>query len=140
MKFVFSALLVVTSFFCYSQSVIGIWKSVDEMDGVEKSNVQIYESNGKVYGKVIKLLNNPADSKCDKCKGIRKDQPVLHMIVIENLTLHSGVYKGGRIYDPESGNDYGCSIWIEASKPNELKVRGKHWSGLYRTQTWYRVL
>ncbi len=30
-------------------------------------------------------------------------------------------------------------MWFEKGQPDELRVRGKHWTGLYRTQTWYRV-
>ncbi len=124
----------------YSQSIIGIWKTIDDKEHVEKSYVEIYESGGKVFGKVIKLLLKPADTNCDKCKGERKDKPVLGMVIMENMIKNNdGGYSKGRILDPESGNDYGCSIWLENGKPDELRVRGKHWTGLYRTQTWYRV-
>jgi uncharacterized protein (DUF2147 family) len=117
-----------------------MWKTVDDRDGVEKSYVEVYESDGKVYGKVTKLLKEPADKVCDKCKGERKDKPLMGMVVIEGLSKIKDYYGNGRIYDPVSGNDYGCSIWLEKDKPNELRVRGKHWSGIYRTQTWYRVM
>jgi len=30
-------------------------------------------------------------------------------------------------------------IWKTIDDENELKVKGKHWTGLSRTQTWYRV-
>ncbi len=123
-----------------SQTVLGMWKTVDDRDGVEKSYVEVYESDGKVYGKVTKLLKEPADKVCDKCKGERKNKPLMGMVVIEGLSKIKDSYGNGRIYDPVSGNDYGCSIWLEKDKPNELRVRGKHWSGIYRTQTWYRVM
>jgi uncharacterized protein (DUF2147 family) len=48
------------------------------------------------------------------------------------------MWKGGKILDPEKGKEYSCTMWFEAGKPDELKVRG--WFGpVYRTQTWYRV-
>ena len=43
----------------------------------------------------------------------------------------------GKIYDPESDTEYRLVMWIEED-PNVLYVRGKHWTGLYRTQTWKR--
>lgn len=122
-----------------AQSVLGLWKTVDDRDGSEKSYVDIYETNGMIYGKITKLLKQPADKVCDKCKGERKDKPLMNMIVIDGLTARGSNFSGGRIYDPVTGNDYGCSIWLEPGKPNELRVRGKHWSGIYRTQTWYRA-
>ena len=30
-------------------------------------------------------------------------------------------------------------MWLEEGEPNTLYVRGKHWTGLYRTQEWQRL-
>ncbi len=139
MKLISIVLFLVYTSTIQAQSVVGSWRTVDDRDGSEKSYVDIYETNGKVYGKITKLLKQPADKVCDKCKGERKDKPLMNMVVIDGLTDHGAAYSGGRIYDPVTGNDYGCSIWLEPGKPNELRVRGKHWSGIYRTQTWFRA-
>jgi uncharacterized protein (DUF2147 family) len=132
-------MLMLWVFCAHGQSVLGTWKTVDDRDGAEKSYVEIYESAGKLYGKITKLLQEPPDKTCDRCKGIRKDKPLMEMVVIENLKPDANTYSGGRIYDPVTGNDYACKIWIEPTKPNELRVRGVHWSGIYRTQTWFKV-
>ncbi len=119
---------------------VGIWKTVDDNTGETKSQVEIYEQNGKYFGKVVKLLIKPDDTICEKCKGAKKNKPVVGMVIIEDLEKHKDYWKNGTIMDPENGNEYGCSVWFENGDNNELKVRGKHWTGLYRTQTWYRVL
>jgi len=123
-----------------AQSILGTWKTVDDRDKKEKSHVEIYEHSGQVYGKITKLLKDPPDKICNQCKGSRKNQLILGMIIMENLRQTKDYFGDGRVYDPVSGNDYKCSIWLEPGKPNELRVRGKHWSGIYRTQTWQRVL
>jgi len=123
-----------------AQSVLGTWKTVDDRDKKEKSHVEIYEQNGVVFGKISKLLKDNPDKICDRCKGSRKDQPLLGMVVMEDLKQSEQYFEDGRVYDPVTGHDYKCSIWLEPGKPNELRVRGTHWSGIYRTQTWYRVL
>lgn len=131
--------------FCYfstafAQSMpIGTWKTIDDKTGEAKSYVEIYEKDGKLHGKITKLLQRAADTKCEKCPGNKKDKPLVGMVVIANLQASKGVWKGGSILDPETGNEYGYSIWLESDKPDELQVRGKHWTGLYRTQTWYKV-
>lgn len=136
-------ILVLT--FCYTSlpfaqsSPVGLWKTVNEKTGEAQSYVEIYEKTGKIFGKITQLLQDPADSICEECTGSKKNQPVLGMVIINGLQFSKGIWKNGSILDPESGNEYGCSIWLEASKPDELKVRGKHWTGLYRTQTWYKV-
>ena len=139
MKYLFSLLLLCGALVSLSaQSPIGVWKTIDDNSGQARSKVEIYEQNGKLYGKIIDLLLKPDDTLCDACKGKLKDKPVVGMVIIEDLSTYRDYWKDGTILDPESGSTYGCSIWFEDGKSDELQVRGKHWTGLYRTQTWYR--
>ncbi|MCB0633065.1 MAG: DUF2147 domain-containing protein [Saprospiraceae bacterium] len=135
-----SLLLIMAGFHLQAQNTpVGTWKSVDEKNGVAKSHIEIYENNGKYYGKIVKLLRWAPDSICEKCSGEKKDQKLIGMVIIEDLEEDKGYWKDGTVLDPESGKEYGCSIWFEDGQTDKLKVRGKHWTGLYRTQTWYRV-
>lgn len=120
-------------------SPVGVWKTVDDKTGEAKSHIEIFEQNGKFYGKVVKLLRRAPDTICEKCPGAKKNKKLMGMVIIENLQAKESYWKDGSILDPESGKEYGCSIWFENGKNDELQVRGKHWTGLYRTQTWYRV-
>lgn len=120
-------------------TVIGTWKTVDDNTGEARSYVDIFEKEGMVFGKIIRLLNAEEDAVCDACKGKKKDQPILGMTIIENMENVGGVLKGGKILDPESGNTYKCKVWLSDEDPNVLKVRGIHWTGIYRTQTWLKV-
>lgn len=122
-----------------AQSPVGLWKTVDDKTGESKSHMEIYEKDGKLYGKVAKLLQRPADTVCEKCPSKKQNKPLVGMVLLEGLVPYKDYWHKGTILDPESGNEYSCSIWLEKSNPAELKVRGKHWTGLYRTQTWYRV-
>jgi len=119
----------------------GIWKTVDDKTGESKSTVEIYEEGGRYFGKITALLRQGVDpnERCAACKGDKKGQPMVGLIVIEDLESHQDYWRSGTILDPENGNEYRCSVWFEEGQPNELKVRGKHWTGIYRTQTWYRV-
>ena len=120
-------------------SPIGTWKTIDDNTGEAKSHVEIYENGGKLYGKIAKLLKSSLDKACEECPGKKKGKPLMGMLVIEGLEPYKDYWRKGTIMDPENGNEYGCSIWFENGNADELKVRGKHWTGLYRTQTWYRV-
>ena len=122
-----------------AQSPVGMWKTIDDKTGDSKSHLEIYEKGGKLHGKVVKLLKKGPDTRCDKCSGAKKDQLIVGMNVVEGMSAEDGMWKGGKILDPENGNEYACSMWFEKGQPDELRVRGKHWTGLYRTQTWYRV-
>ncbi len=121
------------------QSVIGKWKTIDDVSGDAKSILEIYEDDGKVYGKVVEIIKEDRqDAVCDQCKGEDKDQPILGMTIIRGLEKDGDEYNGGRILDPENGKLYKCYITLE--EENKLKVRGYiGFSLLGRTQYWYRV-
>ncbi|MEM9990695.1 MAG: DUF2147 domain-containing protein, partial [Bacteroidota bacterium] len=76
---------------------------------------------------------------CDKCKGSKNNQPIVGMVIVDGLEAYKDYWRGGTILDPANGNEYGVSMWFEEGEPDQLKVRGKHWSGFYRTQTWHRL-
>ena len=121
-----------------SQDVFGKWKTIDDETGKEKSIVEIYEQNGKVYGKIIELINpKQKNPLCTKCEGSKKDQPVLGMVIIEGLKKDDDVYEDGTILNPENGKIYKCRLKIEDDK-DTLQVRG-YVAFFYKTQNWKRV-
>lgn len=129
-------LLFITS--VNSQSVLGVWKTIDDTDNIEKSHIEIYEENGKVHGRVIKLLEGATMSHCDDCSGDRKDKPIEGMVILSNMVKDGDYYTGGEIFDPAKDNSYSCDIKLEEA--DKLYVRGYiGFSLLGRTQYWYRV-
>ena len=116
-------------------SPVGVWKTIDDDTGEAKSQVKIYESNGKLRGKIVKLYNNP-DALCSECEGDDYNAPILGMTIMWGLEEDDGEWEGGKIFDPKKGKTYNCKIWLEDD--GDLKVRG--FAGpFYRTQTWHRV-
>ena len=69
-----------------AQSVLGQWKTVDDETGKEKSIVEIYGNNGKIYGKVIEILDKTKqDMMCITCSGVNKGKKIKGLILIEGL-------------------------------------------------------
>lgn len=136
MKFSLTFTLLLFAVVGFSQSAIGLWKSVDDRTGDARSHIEIYEQDGLLFGKIKKLLDTPAETLCDQCPGDKKNTPLMGLVIIENMKPYKDYWKKGKILDPEDGSVYGCDLWLE---DGNLKVKGKHWTGLYRTQTWYRV-
>lgn len=120
-------------------NVIGQWKTFDDETGDAKSIVEVYEKEGKIFGKIIDILN-PADKDkvCIYCKGDEKNQPLIGLNIIKGLLLDGDRYEDGTIFDPEKGKEYHAKIWVENDTPNTLMVRG-YIAFLYRTQEWIRV-
>lgn len=120
------------------QSITGTWKTIDDETNEAKSHLELFMGDGKLYGKVVKLLKSAPDKRCDKCPGERKDQPILGMIVLVNMKEKEGFWQSGDILDPEKGKWYSCKMWLKDGDPNTLVVRG-YIGPFYRTQYWYRV-
>lgn len=139
-KAIFTFLFVaVAGILSASAQVTGKWKTIDDETGQAKSIVEIYESNGKIYGKVVEILN-PAkkNSKCTKCKGADKDKPIDGLVIIKGLTKDGNEWTDGDILDPNKGKLYSCTIKLDGK--DKLDVRGYMGiSMLGRTQTWHRV-
>ncbi|MFK7832473.1 MAG: DUF2147 domain-containing protein [Winogradskyella sp.] len=127
-----------TGYAVSAQSIFGTWKTIDDETGEEKSIVEIYEVDGKVYGKIIKLLNpKKKNSKCTECEDENKDQPILGMVIIDGLTKDDDVYEDGSILNPSNGKEYSCRLKLE-DNPDTLEVRG-YIAFFYKTQYWKRV-
>jgi hypothetical protein len=71
---VFSLVLFFAMFFNgQSQTVLGKWKTIDDETGQPKSIVEIYEKSGKIYGKIVEILNpEKRKSVCSKCSRKRR--------------------------------------------------------------------
>ncbi len=122
-----------------SQSILGQWKTVDDETGEEKSIVEIYEDNGKVYGKIIEIFDpKKRDLPCKFCKGEDYNKPVLGLEIIKEMVKSGSAYKKGTITNPENGKIYECRLKLDTDNPNRLQVRG-YIAFFYRTQYWIRV-
>ncbi|MBS7320682.1 MAG: DUF2147 domain-containing protein [Myroides sp.] len=131
-------LTVLTVFTIQAQTITGKWKTIDDETGEAKSIVEITEKNGKYYGKILEILTDKKDAKCDKCPGADKGKPIKGLTIIKGLKKDGSSYTGGTITDPGSGKEYKCAIKLNGT--NKLDVRGYVGiQALGRTQTWVRV-
>ncbi len=133
------AILVVVFFSTQlqAQTVVGRWKTIDEDTKQAKSIVEVYEKNGKLYGKIVKLFldaKSNQDPICDKCEGDRKNQKIIGMEILKDMKKDGNEYAGGEICKPSTGKTYRCKLWLENGK---LMVRG-YVGFIYKTQEWVR--
>lgn len=118
--------------------IVGVWKAIDDKDGEPSSNIEIYEEGGEYKAKIIKVYDEPSDVVCEKCEGDKKDQPIVGLEIMWGMTKGSKSWSGGRILDPEEGNDYKCKITLNGS--DKLNLRGYiGLPALGRTQVWHRL-
>ncbi|MBZ8141859.1 hypothetical protein CLD22_18375 [Rubrivivax gelatinosus] len=118
----------------------GLWRTIDDDSGKEKSLVRIVDNGGVFGGRIEKLLDpSKQDAKCDKCSDARKGQPVLGMTILENVRKNADepYWDGGTILDPNNGKSYRVRL-TPKDGGKTLEVRG-FIGPFYRNQTWQRV-
>ncbi len=105
-----------------ADSILGIWAN-----NTNKGHLQLYKQNGKYYGKII-WLNQPLDEngkpKVDKNnpnKNIR-NKSLLGLVMLSDFRYNDGVWTDGRLYNPNDGKEYNCSMKLKDEKT--LAVRG----------------
>ena len=91
-----------------AQDVFGKWKTIDDATGEAKSIVEIYKKDGKVFGKVVEILNpDKQDATCVDCPSYAKDKPIKGLVILRNLKKNKNEYDGGTILDPNTGKESG---------------------------------
>lgn len=139
MKLIVTLFLILFFQLSFGQTIIGKWKTIDDVTGIEKGVVEIFEHKGKIFGKIVEIFEaDKKHLKCEKCEGEDKNKPILGMNIIKGLTKKDNVYEGGKIVDPKNGKSYHCKIVLDGK--DKLIVRGYIGIPLFgRSQTWIRL-
>jgi len=122
-----------------AQSPLGLWKTVDDKTGMPRAMVRIYLQDGKYFGRIEQSFTPGAETRvCSVCTDERKNQPIIGLLIIRNVTPRDGAYGGGDILDPDTGSVYRCKFHLHKDG-TILEVRGFIGISLLgRTQTWQR--
>lgn len=123
-----------------SQTVLGKWKTIDDETGKPRSIVEIFERDGEVHGKIVKLFREPQEDQDPICNGCDEVDPrykkkIIGMEILTGMVKDDDEYEDGEILDPKSGKVYDCKIWVDGK---DLKVRG-YIGPFFRTQTWLKA-
>jgi uncharacterized protein (DUF2147 family) len=117
---------------------VGLWKTIDDKTGQEKSLVRITESGGVLTGRVEKLLHPSGPNPlCEKCRDDRHGKPMTGLTIIEGLRRHGEVWEDGTILDPDNGKIYTLRVMLQ-DDGRTLSVRG-YIGPFFRTQNWSRI-
>lgn len=114
-----AGLILFANYAFAAEPITGIWKTIDDETNEPKSLIQIYEHDGKYFGRVVKLFKNPDATAAD----IKGNPKIDGLDVIWDMSDDGKKYKGGKILDPKKGKIYTCEIWRE--NKDTLIVRGK---------------
>ena len=125
-----------------SDSPAGLWRTIDDKTGKDRSLVRVVDIAGVLEGRVEQIFNRQPDDdpnfRCRKCEGDRKDQPVIGMTILWGLKPDGKQWSGGEILDPKNGKIYRAKMKL-VDGGRKLEVRGYIGISLLgRSQTWVR--
>ncbi len=124
----------------YSQTEnknLGTWYNTEKT-----AQIEIVKIGSGYHGKIIKLENagdystQPLDTKNENEK--LRTRPIVGLRILDGLKYAGGIWKDGKIYDPNSGKTYSCEVKLR--NPTLLEVKGYvgfSWVG--RTVEWTKV-
>ncbi len=136
-----------------TDSVEGLWKSIDE-EGKVTAAWRIYQENGKLYGVIVTVPGQPDSKIADACQPSYRGFPVagaVNTMTVTNtpfifgLTMKApGQWEGGNIIDPKDGKMYKCKITFRQADNRRymtdvLEMRGEIGLGIGRSQLWQRT-
>ncbi|WP_144604001.1 DUF2147 domain-containing protein [Algoriphagus algorifonticola] len=135
--FTFFLIAAFSSFGQSRDEILGTWYNTEKT-----AQVDIMEKDGAFLGK-ISWLKEPIKNG-EPAKDVENDdkklqqRPLMGLTILEGLFYKDGIWKGGKIYDPKSGNTYSCEIRLKSKDVLEVKgYMGFSWIG--RTVEWTRV-
>jgi uncharacterized protein (DUF2147 family) len=128
-RMILSFALAMIAWVGYAQDIKGKW-----LTEAGDAQVEIYESNGKMNGKIVWLEKGPDTKDVHNKDEKLRSRKLMGVNILSCLTKKEDKWEGGRIYNPKNGKNYKCAIWLDGDK---LKVRG-YIGFLYETQTWKR--
>lgn len=113
-----------------SDAIVGLWQSDPTENGY--AHIEVTRRGGLYEGRVV-WLSDPdfpsGDPDAGRPKSDRlnpdpelRGQPILGLRLMEGFHYAGGLWKGGRIYDPETGKTYKCNLRLDEG--GNLEVRG----------------
>ena len=137
-----AGILLLSTTFAKAQhrdAVLGHWRSAHG-----SGKMLIFKKGDKYFGKLI-WLKEPLDERGHPKKDIHnpdakpRSRSIIGLEVLKDLKYkNDGIYTGGSIYNPKTGNSYNCQMKLYG--PDRLDIRGYFGLSLIgKTETWIRV-
>jgi hypothetical protein len=88
-------------------SPVGRWKRVDDATSTAKSLVVIWEENGKLHGKIDRLIDvdpQDPDARGVRCEGDRQGRPLIGLRILWGFQKDGDQWSGGKVFEEIEGS------------------------------------
>lgn len=141
-SFLAATVLILSASVFAADPAEGYWYTIDDEDGKKSSIVKIEQKDGKLVGKIVKIMDEKDRNElCQDCPDEFANKPIQGLQFMWNLNKKgAGKWRDGKILDPKTGGVYTSKLDVEDGG-EKLTVRGYlgvSWLG--RSQTWEKVV
>jgi uncharacterized protein (DUF2147 family) len=119
-------------------AIVGIWLS-EQKDG----KIEIYMSDNKYFGKLIwgnamYEADGKTSKKDSKNTNVKlRTRNLKDLILLSDFIYEDNSWTGGKIYDPQTGKTFSCTMKLNK---NVLNIRGYVGISLFgRTSEWTKI-
>jgi len=143
--------LTTAAILCFADPVEGFWLSIDEKTNQVTAGWQIYQENGRLYGRILSTTTEPRASIASRCRESYRGFPVEGKVntmplagppwIFGLTSSREGVWAGGHVINPEDGGIYNCRLTFRPADgkrfaADTLEMRGEIGLGIGRSQFW----
>jgi len=120
-----------------SAKIIGLWRTAGGT-----ATVEICQRADRFYGKIVwsKQQEESSEVLLDIHNSVDslRTKPIIGLEILRDFVFEDDQFEEGKIYDPESGNDYKAKMNLP--NDNTLEIRGYILVPLLgRSEVWTRV-
>ncbi|MCL3779422.1 DUF2147 domain-containing protein [Prolixibacteraceae bacterium JC049] len=122
-----------------AQGVTGKWKTFDPETDEPSSIVELFIEDGKLYGKIIKVLNaeNGENLKCEDCPEPWKNKPIVGLQFINGMEKKGNKWSGKKtLFSRKKKKTYDGAIWLKNEDVLKLRI---YVGFIHVTKEWQRV-
>jgi uncharacterized protein (DUF2147 family) len=113
--------LVAPSLLAQESDIVATWWNAEKT-----SHIRVFKAtNGKYYGKIEYLKENPDRYDVNNPDENMRNQPLLGLLILKGFTYDEDrkQWVNGTIYDPDNGKTYDCYMWFDEA-PDILYIKG----------------
>jgi uncharacterized protein (DUF2147 family) len=119
---------------------IGFWQTTDDVTHQPSSIVEIWQENGTLKGKIVKIFeqgDHSPNDLCSLCTGDLYNKPLLGMTILSDLVEGDDGWDQGQLLSPKQGRFFDTAMKL-SEDGNQMVFTIK--SGvLSKTKTWTRI-
>jgi uncharacterized protein (DUF2147 family) len=118
-------------------AILGTWFNTDK-----SAKIEIFKNGSEFIGKIIWLEQEEKNPQTildsENSDPVLRKRPIMGLTILQGLKYGDGIWKNGKIYDPESGKTYSCELKLRDKNVLEVKgYLGFSWVG--RTVEWTKA-